>query len=230
MARHRNIFMSISRLSISLLLLLTFSGSVSAQKLFRLEKDSIPMWRGFQASLDLVGVAMMQLGDYGHYEGALRVNLHDQWFPIVELGYGKASHLDDLVTHISYKTEAPYFRVGMDFNLLKKKHTSNRLYGGFRYAFTSYKVDVWRDNLPDPVWLFDTGFGVKDEPCSQHWLEAVFGVDARIVGPLHLGWSVRYKLRLAHDDGIIGKTWYVPGYGTWDENTLGGTFNVIFEL
>jgi hypothetical protein len=188
------------------------------------------VFRGFQASFDLVGVAMLQLGDYGQYEGALRLNLHDQWFPIVELGVGKASHLDDVVTHLSYKTTAPYFRAGVDFNLLKNKHTANRLYGGFRYAFTSYKVDLWRDNLPDPVWLWDTSFGVRDEQCSQHWLEAVLGLDAKIVGPLHLGWSVRYKLRLMHNDGVMGRTWYVPGYGTSDETKLGGTFNVIFEL
>ena len=50
---------------------------------------------------------MMELSDYGQYEGALRINLHDEWFPIAELGYGKASHVNDPVTHISYKTSAP---------------------------------------------------------------------------------------------------------------------------
>ncbi len=220
---------SISRAAISLVLLLACL-TADAQKLFRLEKDSIPLMRGFQVSFDLFGAGQMMLGDYGQYEAALRLNLHDQWFPIVEVGYGKANHEEDLVTGIAYKTQAPYFRAGIDFNMLKKKHQANRIFAGFRYAYTSYKVDIWRKDFPDPVWKWNTGFGVRDEQCSQHWLEFVFGIDAQVFGPFHLGWSVRYKRRLAHDDGIMDKTWYVPGYGTWDSSALGGTFNVIIDI
>jgi len=224
-----SISISISRVAISLMLLLACL-TADAQKLFRLEKDSIPLMRGFQVSFDLFGAGQMMLGDYGQYEAALRLNLHDQWFPIVEVGYGKANHEEDPVTGIDYKTQAPYFRAGVDFNMLKKKHQANRIFAGFRYAYTSYKVDIWRKDFPDPVWKWNTGFGVRDEQCSQHWLEFVFGIDARVFGPFHLGWSVRYKRRLAHDEGNLDKTWYVPGYGTWDSSALGGTFNVIIDI
>ena len=171
----------------------------------------------------------MKFTDSGQLEGALRINLHDEWFPIVEAGVGKANH-DDEVTNIHYSTRAPYLRVGIDKNLLKDKHGKNRLYGGLRYAFTSYKVDISRQDFPDPVWLWDTGFGVKDEPCNYHWIEAVFGVDSQIFGPLHLGWSVRYKRRIAHNDGTTGNTWYVPGFGKSGDTRLGGTFNVIIDI
>ncbi len=223
---------SASRTAVSLLLLLVSLVPAHAQalKMFRLEPDTIPMMRGFQVSFDLFGFCQRQLSDYGQYEGAFRLNLHDQWFPIVEVGLGVAEHMNDEVTGLSYKTKAPYFRLGCDFNLLKKKHGPNRMYGGFRYAFTSYKVDLWRSDLPDPVWQWNTGFGVHDEQCSQHWLEAVLGIDAKIVGPLHLGWSVRYRRRIAHNDGVIGKTWYVPGYGIWGDTRLGGTFNVMIDI
>ncbi len=221
---------SVSRVTISLVLLTGCWVSADAQKLFRLEKDSIPLMRGFQLSFDLFGAGQMMLGDYGQYEAALRLNLHDQWFPIVELGYGKANHEEDAITGMAYKTQAPYFRVGIDFNMLKKKHQANRLFLGFRYANTSYKVDVWRKDQPDPAWQTPTRFDVRDEQCSQHWLEAVAGIDAQIFGPVHLGWSVRYKKRLAHKDGIIDKTWYVPGYGLWDSSALGGSFNFIIDI
>ena len=223
-----NISTFISRLAVSLALLLT-SAAASAQ-LFRLQRDSVPLLRGFQVSFDVFGAGMLVLSDYGQYEGALRLNLHDQWFPIVEAGIGKARHENDMVTGLSYKTTAPYFRLGADVNLLKNKHQSNRLYGGFRYAFTSYKIDLWRENLPDPVWQWNSGFGAFGEKCSQHWLEVVFGVDAQVMGPLHLGWSVRYKRRLFHSDGVVGKTWYVPGYGIWGDTRLGGSFNVIIDI
>jgi hypothetical protein len=80
---------------------------LSAQRVWQLEKDSIPVFRGFAVSFDLAGLAQMQFGDYGQYEGALRLNIHDQYFPILALGYGKANHEEDAVTGIKYKTQAP---------------------------------------------------------------------------------------------------------------------------
>ena len=230
MTLRQSISTSISRVTISVVLLLVSIATADAQKLFRLEKDSIPIMRGFQVSFDLVGAAQMAFGDYGQYEAALRLNLHDQWFPIVELGYGRANHENDEVTELSYKTQAPYFRVGVDFNLLKKKHQENRLFAGFRYAQTSYKIDVWHNTLVDPYWRYPAEYSIRDEQCSQKWLEFVFGVDAQLFGPLHLGWSVSYKARLAHDEGNAGNSWYVPGYGTQDNTKLGGTFNVIIDI
>ena len=210
--------------------MLVATGMASAQgKLFAIQKDSIPLFRGIAVSADLVGPAMLMLSDYGEYEAAVRVNLHDQYFPVAELGYGKAEH-DDEVTGIYYKTGAPYFRIGCDLNLLKNKHTANRLYGGIRYAFTSYKVDIARPTFQDPVWGWDTGFSISGEGCSQHWLEFVFGLDTKIWGPLHLGWNVRYKWRLAHKDSSVGNTWYVPGYGKYGDTRIGANFNVIIDI
>jgi hypothetical protein len=173
---------------------------------------------------------MLLLSDHGEYEGALRVNLHDQWFPVFELGLGRANHKKDEVTELTYKTSAPYFRIGMDWNILRKKHQANRIYAGFRYAFTSYKVDIIRENLPEPVWKSQTGFGVEDMSCNMHWLEAVLGIDAKVFGPLHLGWTVRYKRRISNNDGTLGATWYVPGFGINDKDQLAANFNVIIDI
>jgi len=230
MRQTTNISTSISRLVISLALLIVASTAHAQMKLFRMEKDSIPLFRGFSVSFDLVGPAKLMLSDCGEIEGGLRLNLHDQWFPVVEIGVGKAKHENDKVTGITYKTTAPYFRVGIDLNLLKNKHQSNRLYGGIRYAFTSYKVDIIREDLPDPVWQYETDFGIEGLKCNMHWIELVFGIDAKIFGPLHLGWNIRYKRRISHKEGDIGQTWYVPGFGTYDKNKIGADFRVIIDI
>lgn len=223
---------SISRLIVSLLMLFVGMSSTQAQvtKMFKMEKDSIPLFCGFSVSFDLVGPAMMMLTTHGEYEGALRVNLHDQWFPIFELGLGRANHKNDEVTGLTYKTTAPYFRLGMDWNILRKKHQSNRMYAGFRYAFTSYNVDIIRENLPDPVWQTASGFGVEGSRCNMHWMEIVLGIDSKVFGPLHLGWTVRYKRRLVHNDGALDATWYVPGFGINDKDNIGANFNVIIDI
>lgn len=230
MTLRTNISISLSRLVLSLLLLLAGTLSAGAQGFLAFQKDTIPFFRGFAVSFDLVGAAQMMLSDHGQYEAALRLNLHDQYFPIVELGYGYANHEDDVVTRISYKTSAPYFRVGCDVNVMKKKHTGNRVYIGARYGHTSYDVDVSCHPFPDPAWRYTTFYDVKGESFSQHWAEFLFGIDAKVFGPLHLGWSGRYRLRLSHNDGDIGKSWYVPGYGMYDSTSLGATFNVIIDI
>ena len=142
-----------AKLAVALLLVLPALAAparMQAQsKLFSVAKDSIPLFNGFSVSFDLIGAAMRVMSDYGEYEGALRLNLHNQYFPVVEVGYGSANHERDEVTGLSYKTQAPYFRLGCDLNLLKNKNTPNRLYGGLRYAFTSYKVDMSRPEIDD---------------------------------------------------------------------------------
>ena len=220
---------SIRRLTISLLLVAMATSTQAQMKFFTLQKDSVALFRGFAVSFDLAGAGMLMLSDYGQYEAALRVNLHDEWFPIVEAGLGKATHDDD-VTRLYYSTSAPYFKIGIDKNMLRDKHGPNRLYLGVRYGFTSYKVDITHPDFSDPTWQWNTSFAVKDAACKYHWAEIVIGLDAKIYGPLHLGWSVRYKQRLAHsEDGDWGKPWYVPGFGTYDTK-LGGTFNVIIDI
>lgn len=191
--------------------------------------DSIPWLRGFQVTTDLVGPIQKAVGSYGQYEAALRVNLKDKYFPIIEIGYGTADECDD-VTEVHYKTSAPYGRLGVDFNMLKDKHDIYRLYGGLRYAVSYFKYSFDHTDIQDPVWGNTGPYGMKDVKANYHWAEAVVGIDAKIIGPLHLGWSLRYKRRILHDEGDGDNVWYVPGYGKQGSTRLGGTFNIGIEF
>lgn len=193
------------------------------------EKDTIAFFRGIAVSADLVGAAERALSDYGQFEAALRINLRDKYFPVIELGYGSAD-ADDPSTRLAYKTLAPYGRIGLDINIAKNKHDDYRIYAGARYALTYYKFDVIGEGIKDPVWGDDVRFEAHDVEANCHWLEAVFGVDAKIAGPFRLGWSVRYRRRLFSDNGSVGNSWYIPGFGKQGNSRFGGTFNVIFEL
>ena len=231
MIRLKNISACILSLVISLLII----GTTTASAQYRKKKpqivvpDTVPLFNGFQVSADLLGAGMMHLSDYGQYEGALRLNLRDRYFPIVELGYGKADHTDD-GTQLNYKTKAPYGRIGVDLNLMKDKHDLYRLLAGVRYGFTSFKYDVFHPSMVDPVWGDLVEYHAEGVQAKYHWMEVVFDVDATIWGPLHLGWSVRYRNRLSHDAGELDNVWYVPGYGKSGKSALGGTFNVIIDI
>lgn len=229
--RVHSIFIS-RALSISVLLLMLLNAHAqggSKKNIIAETTDSIPLFRGVAVSVDLVGPAEMMFGDYGQYEAAARINLKDKYFPVVELGWGKAN-AEDVATQLTYKTNAPYVRAGMDFNLMKNKHDIYRLLGGVRYAYTSFKYDVNSPNIVDPVWKDNVEYNAEGVKCNYHWLEFSFGVDAKIWGPVRMGWTVRYRKKLYSKAGDFGTPWYVPGFGKSGSTRLGGTFNVTFEL
>lgn len=165
--------------------LLLLMGGVTAhaqnqqKKMDAVTEDTIPLFRGMAVGVDIIGPVQLMVSDYGQYEASLRVNLKDKYYPIFELGYGKADASDES-TRINYKTSAPYFRIGVDCNLLKNKHDDYRLFGGFRYGFTSFKYDVSAPPVSDPVWGGEASYGAEDVSANFQWLEGVFGVDAKI--------------------------------------------------
>ena len=215
---------------ISLLLMASIQSSAQERpKILDVGKDTIPFLRGVSVSADLVGLIQKAVGDYGQYEASLRVNIKDKYFPVVELGFCKADAADD-ATRLTYKTSAPYGRIGLDFNMMKNKHDDYRIYAGFRYAFTTFKYDVTSMGIEDPVWREHTDFGIEGAKCTYHWGELVVGIDAKILGPFRMGWTVRYRRRIAHSESDFGNAWYVPGFGKGDGSKLGGTFNLTFEL
>lgn len=216
-------------LLISIMICAAMGASAQSRKKIIEQPDTTPFFRGAAVSFDLVGFGQTMFGSYGQYEGALRVNIKDKYFPIIEFGYGTADE-DDATTQLHYKASAPYGRIGIDFNMLKNKHDIYRAYVGARYAYTSFKYDVYSPGLTDPVWHDHVDYDYRDNSGTYHWLEFAAGIDAKIWKFVRLGWSVRYKRRLMHSEEEIGTPWYVPGFGRAGGSRMGATFNVIFEL
>lgn len=192
------------------------------------ERDSTRLFRGIAVSYDLAGTVMRMVSDYGQYEAALRVNLRDRYFPIVEVGLGDANHKTDLVTNVACKVSAPYGRIGLDLNMAKNKHDDYRIYVGARYGFTSFVTEVG-GIAKDPYWDNVTDFTYDMRRCNFHWFELAFTVDGKLWGPVRLGWSVRYRKDIHKTDLGADNLWYVPGYGKYG-NKIGATFNVTFEI
>ena len=99
-----------------------------------------------------------------------------------------------------------------------------------RYAFTSFKFDIDRPNVTDPVWGDEVPFSLHDVKAQYHWMEAVFGTEAKIVGHVSLGWTFRYRRRIAHKDGGYGNPWYVPGFGKQGSSRIWGSFELMVNL
>ena len=115
------------------------------------DEEAFPLYNGVSVSVDLWGIGSKAFGsDFLSSEVAVDVNLKNRFFPIVELGYGGTDAWNDNGTH--YKSNAPYFRIGMNYNALFKKKFKNYLFVGLRYAMSSFKYDIATLSVDDPIY------------------------------------------------------------------------------
>ncbi len=225
--------------------------NVSAQKKKdKAEKDTVqvPFFHGIAVHADLIGLIQMKYSDHGQYEVGLRINLKDRYFPAFEMGYGKGDETENYVEESWCKAKAPYFRVGCDFNLLRDKHDIYKLFVGFRYAFTGFNYDmtVLEEFTSDETPTTDADLDATDEQedvattreyveydglkSRYHWLEAVFGVDAKVFGPIHLGWDIRYRRAITKTFDEAGRPWYIPGFGNKKRAGFAANFNLTISF
>lgn len=189
-----------------------------------------PVFAGVAVSVDLVGVAMKAMGsNFAQMEVAARLNFKEKFFPIFELGYGESDFESEETGNV-YRTKAPYFRIGMDYNFTKNWRSGNRMFAGVRYAFSSFAYDLCVPGFTDPVWNVPVAFDYRNLGGNYHWGEVVFGIETKIWSFIRLGWDARYKYRFKGNDSRYGTPWYVPGFGKNDTSGLGGTFKVIFDI
>ncbi len=232
----------ISPALLSSLLLLLLCSTVHAQEAGERPKptlyvvDSLSLepkqtfFQGFTLSGDLFGLVQKFTSDYGVFEGALRINFKNTFFPIVEAGYAICETTNE-DTHITYKTQAPYLRAGLDVNMLKNKWQNNRLYLGARYGISKFNYDISGPTLTDKIWGSSQPFSFKDRSTTAHWIELIAGVQVKIWGNFHMGWSVRFKTAISKGRTDYGTPYYIPGYGTTTSGTCwGATYNLSFDL
>lgn len=232
---HPRILKSISVLLFSLFFLpftRTFAQENEVQKKAeeKLTDKPAPVFAGVAVSADLVGIYMKLANhNYVPLEVSARLNFKEKYFPVFELGYGESDYQHE-ETNNTYRTKAPYFRIGMDYNFKKNWRSGSRLFAGVRYAFTSFNYDIASPGFSDPVWNQEYNFNFKGLHANSHWGELIFGLETRLWSIFRLGWDVRYKVRISHSESSIGSPWYVPGFGKFGSTCLGGSFRAIFDI
>ncbi|WP_321331790.1 DUF6048 family protein [uncultured Bacteroides sp.] len=241
--------------SINILLLILFlSGSAlplqaqstrpSGKKVAKKEvKEVFPFYNGTYIGADLYGAGSNLLGgDFLSSEVSIDVNLKNRFFPVAEIGYGKTDTWSDDGIH--YKSGAPYFRLGMNYNTMYNKRTESFFYVGLRYGASSFSYDietlpitdpVWKDsnsnpNLEDGVWGGNVPFKHKGLKGNMQWFELVAGVQVQVYKNFMMGWSVRMKYRTSSSASKYGDPWYVPGFGTYGSSQMGLTYSLIYKL
>ena len=215
--------------------LLALPTRLSAQNIRMLkdgEKEEMPFFQGVMVGVDVYGFLNQALGsDIRTTEASIEANLLNRFFPVLEIGYGSMDVTDD-ETEIHFKTSAPFFRVGMNYNVFyQKPELPGNLTVGLRYGFSSFEYDMQAPDLTDPNWghtqIPVDYTGVKSK---VGWLEAVVGLKANVYKGFYLGFNVRYRSRLSMTKNENSEPYYIPGYGRGKPTNFGITYSIIYKL
>lgn len=195
------------------------------------EKPEGPTFRGIYLSADMFGYIypIFVKDKYYSTEISVTANLKNRFFPVIEAGFGHANMVSQLY-EIGYRASAPYYRIGMDYNMQYKNGKPNYIYLGARLGYTTFKYDVNAPSLHDPVWGDVVPMQLTSMPCQAIWAEAVAGVRAEITKNFHMGWSLRYKYPLHKSPIANGGPWYIPGFGAGSGNVIGATYSITYYL
>lgn len=202
-----------------------------------------PLFNGVFASVDLAGVGSNLFGgDFLSSELRIDMDLKHKFFPTIELGYGSTDTWNDDGIH--YKSGAPYFRIGADYNVLYKKQHGQMMLVGLRYGLSSFKYDIesleiedpiyggtsWNPNLIDDVWEESVLYSHPGMKGNMHWIELCMTLRAHIWKRLYMGWGLRFRFKISNSTDTYGDPWYVPGFGKYASNTLGVTYTITYKL
>ena len=227
----------ISTYIIALLVLsnLLMPTSAHAQEIKILSEDKeeeLPFYQGLMVGVDVSGLASKAFGsDAFSSEISIHANLKNRFFPVVEIGYGKTDTTGE-ETNIHYQTSAPFFRVGMDYNVFyKKPHLPGYFTVGLRYGFSSFTYDMQSPDLVDPNWGH-TSIPVtyNDVKSNAGWLELVLGMKTQVYKDFHMGFTVRYRARQSMKKHENTEPYYIPGYGRGKTSNFGITYSLSYRL
>lgn len=182
---------------------------------------------GLHLSADVFGYIypLFVQDKYYSAEVSAALDINNRFFPTVEVGLGQADMVSQLY-EIGYRTRAPYYRVGMDYNMQYRSDKPGYIYLGGRVGYTSFDYSVDAPPLVDPVWGDEASVRFVDVPCRAVWAEAVGGLRAEMAKGFYMGWSLRYKYPLYRGPITNGGPWYVPGFGTGKKGMLGATYTI----
>ena len=164
-------------------------------------------------------------------EVGFEVNLKNRFFPVIELGYSDINTTDD-ETNIHYKATAPYFRLGLNYNVFyKKPHLPGYFTVGLRYGFSSFSYDVQAPDLTDPNWGgISVPVAYEGVKTNTSWAELVLGLRTQVYKSFYMGFTVRYRSQLSLKKSLHSEPYYIPGFGKNKSSNFGFTYNLIYRL
>ncbi len=197
-------------------------------------------YRAFSIHADIFSPAMGIIANKNirTFEIQADANFYDKLFPTIEAGYGQIS--TTLQEGQTYKSQAPFLRIGMNYNLIRNankdgsaKHIRSYPFLGVRYGMGVFGYEMTGIPLSSGYWGTEQQYDFSKKAVYGGWLEIVGGIRVDIYRGLTMGWNVRLKTAFHSPDKA--KLWWAAGYGFTSGSqfafnyTIGYTFRTKTE-
>lgn len=221
---------------ISSLLLCILVSTTIAQKKKQIiaPQDSTKLLNGFIVHIDAASLITSTLMGKTTYstEGGIKIDLRHRMFPTFEIGVAGANKLTS--DNIGYKTNGLFERIGIDFNLGKKKKdskpTNNLFIAGLRLGMSNFKYNITNLTVNDNYWGSTEPINFSNQPSTKIWYEIVAGVQVEVFRNFYMGWTVRNKNLISKDVPGEIAPWFVPGFGINNGTNWGFNYTLGYHF
>lgn len=175
----------------------------------------------------------LDLGKVGYYfltnqtNRTLELAADISYKKILLVGEAGYSMYDINKENYSYSSNGLFGRIGIEHNILKNGG-DNYIFIGARYGLSQFSYQVADIIVTDKFWgKFQRD--PNEQSVMAHWGEAVGGVKVNLFGNVFLGFTARFKLKIAQGDFGNVDPILIPGFGKPDrKNAMGFNYYVYY--
>ncbi len=193
-------------------------------------RNIYPLMHAVTVGVNVWDPAMRALGQhYGGIDFWGELSLHNRFKPIVVIGTGSCDYSPDN-SNFTFKSKlAPYFKLGINYNVFYNSSPDYQFCVGMRYGFTTFDYEVTSVSVDDPYWNEESHFSIPSQKSTTGYLEITGGIKVKIVKNISMGWTLKYHSIIHETNAVYGKPMYIPGFGKRG-NALGGEFSIMYTL
>lgn len=160
------------------------------------------------------------------YETSFDFNLSNKYFGVFEAGY---SEIDLKKDNYQYLSDGYFFKLGMDYNMLKK-YPSDYLGMGIRLGWADFSQSASNIIIESNHWSPYTT-SIDQESLNTYWLEASFGIKGEVFKNVYFGWSALIKIRVSGEKDLNFQPYDIPGYGSAAKSiNLGANYYIFYQI
>lgn len=196
----------------------------------KIPKMQQPLFYAAAVSVDVWDPVMRLFGQhYGLVEFSGELNLHNRYIPVVEVGLGQSSYTPE-DNNYTYKVPVtPYVRVGCNYNFIYNSNPDYMAFAGLRFGWSHFSYEVNDVRLSSDYWGESATFNLPRQTSNVTYMQVLFGIRVKVLGPVSMGWCIRYKAKLHESEAVYGRPWYIPGYGSRN-GAVTGSFAITYTL
>ena len=188
-----------------------------------------PLLHAVTVGVDIWDPAMRILGQkYGGIGFWGELSLHNRFKPVFEFGLSSADIRPDDMNYTFKSPLAPYFKIGMNYNIFYNSNPDYQLLFGVRYAFTPFSFSVEDITSGNGYWD-NPPFNIPSQSTTAGYFELVASIKVKIYRNISLGWQLKYHSLVHEGKCGYGKPMYIPGFGKRGTPIAGG-FSIMYTL